>query len=739
MAEEIKKDQVGYQFGTFKGVFIPNILTILGVVMYLRFGWVLAHAGLFETLFIVTISTIITLLTSFSISQLATNSKVGVGGAYYIISRSLGVQAGGAIGIPLFLGQAFSIAFYVIGFSESIGSLFPHIPIKMLAVITLFILMVIAFLSANLALKIQFIIFLTILLSLISIFMGSVSNLSQSTLEAPPFVKEHFWKVFAIFFPAVTGILSGLSMSGDLKSPTKSIPLGTIGSVLVSFIVYLSIPLFLNHLQVSRESLNANPLILMDVARWKLLVLIGLWGATLSSAVGSILGAPRTLQSLARDKIVFSFLGRSYGVNKEPHIALLLSCMIAFCSILIGNLDMIASVLTMFFLTTYGLLNFSAAMEGIINNPSWRPGFKIHWSFPLAGSIGCLMVMLLINSGATMIATFISGGIYFLMHQKKLNAYWGDMKYAMLSLITRFCLYKAMKIKVREKSWRPNILVLSGSPSSRWHLIHLADALSHGKGFLTVASLLTSDISDQIRIENMRKSMEIYLNDRAIPAMVRVQRVEGDVLDGARHMIEYFGFGPLVPNTVLLGMSEKEENRLKYADLLMTTARKKKNLILVHEGEDIDEVKNLKIDIWWRRGGKNAGLMLALGYLLMTSPEWQGATLTLKTIINADEDPNQQKEQMKSFLKKANVNAEIDVLLGNVKTPIFLTMKESSKNSGLVFLGLKEPDIDETIDQYASYYAGMKSNLEGFPAVVLVLASEDIDFQKIFELHESTF
>ncbi len=736
MSTEKKISSTNYQFGTFKGVFTPNILTILGVIMYLRFGWVLAHAGLVKTLLIVTFSTLITLLTAFSISQLATNSRVGTGGAYYIISRSLGAQAGAAIGIPLFFAQAFSIAFYIIGFAESLAGYFPDLSVKVLAVSTLLILMFIAYVSANLALKIQFFILLAIIASLISFFMGSTANVIPMPPNSTPFVRESFWTVFAIFFPAVTGILSGLSMSGDLKQPSKSIPAGTIAAVLVSYGIYMLIPIFIHRLGISADILNANPLIMQQVAKWGALIMIGLWGATLSSAVGCILGAPRTLQALSKDNIVIKSIGRGYGKNNEPRVALLLSCLIALFGIFAGNLDMLASILTMFFLTTYGLLNFAAAMEGMIANPSWRPGFKIHWGFPLAGAIGCIFVMLLINVGTTIVVTLISIGIYFLMHQKKLNAYWGDMKFAILALITRFSLYKLARCKPHEKSWRPNILVLSGSPTSRWHLIMLADAISHGKGFLTVVALLPDADAEQARIDSMRTSVESYLESRRIPAIVRIQRVGKNTLEGAKNLIEYYGFGPLVPNTILLGLSEKEENKLHYANLLLTTYQKNKNLILVHEADRIQELKDIRIDVWWRRGGKNAGLILALAYLLMTSPEWRGAKLILKSVLKSTDDKDQSYKQMHAFLENAHIDATVE-LITNDSFATFSVMRESSSGADLVLLGLRAPEPDETVEQYAEYYWTFITNLRGFPATAIVLAAEDLDFQKIFELHES--
>jgi solute carrier family 12 (sodium/potassium/chloride transporter), member 2 len=733
MAEKTPK-KPGYEFGTFQGVFTPNILTILGVIMYLRFGWVLGNIGLWKTVLVIALSTFITLMTSFSISQLATNAKMGGGGAYYMVSRSLGIQAGAAIGIPLFLGQALGVAFYVTGFTESLAGLLPQYPAYALGILTLVIITILAYASADIALKIQFVIMTLLGLSLVSFFLGNASGIQS--LPAPAFQPASFWVVFAVFFPAVTGILSGLSMSGDLKSPSKSIPVGTIASVLISFLIYMAVLIFLHRLNIPREVLVENPLIMQHIAKWKHLILLGLWSATISSAIGSILSAPRTLQALARDSVVFKGLGRGFGKNKDPHLALLITFLLGVGGVLSGSLDVIASLLTMFFLTTYGLLNLSAAIEGLIDNPSWRPMFRIHWGFSFAGALSCFAAMLLINAGVTLIALFVSGCIYAYMHKRKMNAYWGDMKYAILMLFTKLAIYRLTKEKAHEKSWRPNILVLSGSPASRWNLIAIADAISHGKGFLTIAALLKEDKSDTDRIDNMRKSVESYLRDRKVPAIVRVQQTGDDILKGASELISHYGFGPLVPNTVLAGISEKKENERSFSEMILTAHRKRKNLILVHEAENIHDLKHRQIDVWWRRGGTNAGLMLALAYLLMTSPEWSGAKMSLKTIIAENEDPKKEELHLGSFLRQANIEADVEVLPFDPQGPQHI-MRQSSREADLVFLGLREPEVNETIDQYASYYASFLSTLEGYPPTVLVLTSEEIDFQKIFELHET--
>ena len=236
-----RNDSQGYGFGTFQGVFTPSILTIIGVVMYLRFGWMLGHVGLRTSLVIVTIGSAITFLTGLSISALATNMRMKGGGAYFMLSRSFGVEAGAALGIPLALSQAVSVSFYVAGFAEAlVNSGIPHVGAwdpRIVGLATLAVIAVTATLSANIALKSQYFIMAAIAFSLVAFFLGGTPSglASPSPESVPPALG--FWPVFAVFFPAVTGILSGVGMSGDLKNPGKSIPLGTLAAVITGYLL----------------------------------------------------------------------------------------------------------------------------------------------------------------------------------------------------------------------------------------------------------------------------------------------------------------------------------------------------------------------------------------------------------------------------------------------------------------------------------------------------------------------
>ena len=731
----------GYNFGTFQGVFMPSVLTILGVVMYLRLGWVLGNVGLFETILTITIATAITFITALSVSELATNMRIGGGGAYYIISRSLGLEAGAAIGVPLFFAQTLGISFYIAGFTESLAPLLPQYSPAIIGTATLIGMTLLASLSADLALKFQFLIFALIFTSLFSFFLGSAPTGLPDIVQTAVPAKQSFWVVFAVFFPAVTGIEAGLSMSGDLKNPEKSLPAGTLIAILFSYVVYLGIPITLVVQRIPEEMLLTNSFIMKDVARWGNVVLYGLWGAALSSALGALLGAPRTLQALAKDRVIPNWIGKGFGRKNDPLIATAFSFCIALVGIVFGNFNAIATLLTMFFLTSYGLLNLSAALEGLINNPSWRPKFRVHWVLPLIGSVGCIIVMLMINPGATFIATIISVGVYILVKRRRLNAYWGDMRHGIWMMLIRHALYKLESRPPHAKTWRPNILVLSGAPEKRWYLIALADAISHGKGFLTVAVVLAKETADPDRIANLQKSVRQYLTDRSVPAIVKIIEAD-DVFDGAKELVQSYGFGALVPNTVLLGDEEEQENVEQYVNSIITMYKSRRNLIIVREGsrprDKFDWQNTQQIDLWFRRVGENAGLMLALAYLLKTSPEWAGSKLVIKTIVNNEEEEAEQVKHFENFVNKENIDAEIEIVIKDPKYPnSFALMRESSHDARFVFVGMKPPESEETTEEYSQYYKTLMENTSGFPALGIVLTSEKIDFDAIFQLREN--
>lgn len=468
--------------GTFAGVFTPSILTILGIILFLRLGYVVGSAGLMFGLLIIGLANVISVLTSFSLAAIATNLRVKGGGDYYLISRTLGFEYGGALGIVLFLAQSVSIAFYCIGFGEAVGGLVgggpAHLP-QLIAALAVGFLFVLSWYGADLATKFQYLVMTFLVLALASFYIGGVLNWNSSTLIeswSKPENGAPFWILFAIFFPAVTGFTQGVSMSGDLKDSSKSLPRGTFMAVGLSIIVYFSVAILFaaaRPLQVLSGDFRA----MGDIAYWHVLIDAGVIAATLSSAMASFLGAPRILQSLSKDKI-FSLLtpfAKGVGEADNPRRGVMLSAAIAFSTIALGQLDAIARLVSMFFLISYGLLNYATYYEAKAASPSFRPRFRwYHYNVSLVGFLACLGVMLAIDLASGITAIAILFAIYQYLKRTARPARWADSQRSHHLQRVRANLLSAGSDPDHPRDWRPYILALSDTQERRGPLLEFA-------------------------------------------------------------------------------------------------------------------------------------------------------------------------------------------------------------------------------------------------------------------------
>ncbi|MEX2400281.1 MAG: Na-K-Cl cotransporter [Rhodothermales bacterium] len=711
---------------TFGGVFTPSILTILGVIMYLRFGWVVGNVGLIGTLLIVTLSTSITFLTALSIAAIATDQRVRIGGAYYMISRSLGIESGGAIGIPLYLAQGLSVALYTVGFAESVVSVFPALDMKLVGIITTVLIAALALTSAKMAIRAQFFIMAGIALSLVSLAFGQ--PIEETHIEmwgAAGRHSEPFWVVFAVFFPAVTGIMAGVNMSGDLKDPAKSIPRGTFWAIGVGYVIYMGLPVLIAN-RADALTLIEDPLIMRRMAFWGDAILIGVWGATLSSAVGSILGAPRVLQALARDGVLprrLQWLGKGSGDDDAPRAGTVVTLGLALAAVYLGNLNIIAPILTMFFLTTYGVLNIAAGVERLLQSPSFRPSLKVHWAFSLLGALGCISVMFLINAPATLIAAAFVTGIFVWLKRREMRSAWGDVWRGVWMALTRAGLLR-LRGKSEPKNWRPHLLVLSGAPARRWHLVDLASALSHSRGLITVSTVLATDSVTRGRQDAMENRITEYLEDRGVQALVRVITAP-DPFEGAERLVDAYGLGGLAPNTILLGDSGDAASRGRYCEMISHFYDANRNVMIVRDDRVQGFGRRERIDVWWGGLKGNGGLMMLLAYLIRTDLSWRGAVVRLKMVVANESAAEDARANVTALLAETRTGAELDVIAAHGR-PFVDILYESSHNADLVFMGMAEPN-----DDYVSYYEQLRKRTEGLPTTVFVLAAEEIAFDEV--------
>lgn len=719
----------GYSFGTFQGVFTPSILTIVGVVMYLRFGWMLGNVGLPVSLLIVTIGSTITFLTALSISSLATNMKMRGGGAYYIISRSLGLEAGAALGIPLAIAQAVSVSFYVSGFVEAlVNSGLPVVSTwdpKIAGFATLLIIAILTGISADIALKSQYLIMLAIAISLVSFFLGSAPAIAPANAaDIPP--KLGFWPVFAVFFPAVTGILSGLGMSGDLKKPHFSIPAGTIAAVLTGYAIYMSIPIVLDHFVKDDGVLRTNFMILSECARWKTPILLGVWAATLSSAVGCFLCSPRAMQALSRDRLLPRWIGLGFGASDDPRCASVVCCLIAAIGIWFGDINIIAPILTLFHLAVYGLLNFCAAMEETMGNPSWRPTFRVKSYLSFAGFLGCLGAMFMISPGWTFISIICQASIYWAVKRRDIKTHWGDMRSAMLLSLIRYSLKKLEQIGHAERNWRPNVLTFCQLPIKSMRILRLTRELSGDVGLATIASVLPNDIIST-DIDALKSAVRRSAGRLNLDACIKMIS-NNDDWTGMNEVIRSYGFGPLTPNTILMGCPEAHYQR-QFGEIIRSAMLSQRNILVLDEKPHASHIHKY-IDIWWRGGSDNGSLMLAIACLLKRGHDWRDFTLRVNMIVHRRTSLEGETE-LANFLGNMRINAVTRVIESEGK-PFPEVLSGNSQEAALTMIGLRSPRTDETALSYGEYFTYLSSALANVGSALFVLSGENVDFRRIF-------
>ena len=709
----------GGRFGTFAGVFTPSILTILGVVMYLRFGQIVGNAGLGQALLIVVVGHLITVATGLSVSTIATNRTVRAGGAYYIISRSLGAPTGAAIGIPLFLGQALSITFYVVGFVESLAYLVPGLPRELCSAAVCTLLALITMVGADWAIKTQYVVMAMIVASLVSFFSGSASE-PVETIVYWNTEGSGFAESFSIFFPAVTGIMAGVGMSGDLKNPRKSLPRGTLLAIGTGFLVYTAVPIWLAY-NADSKTLMSDVNIMWSIARFPSLIYAGVWGATLSSAIGSFMTAPRTLQALAQDRLVPHIFARGSGKNHEPRLGTAFTFALALGGIMLGSLDNIAELLTMFFLATYGFTNLACGLERWAANPSFRPDFRVPASVSLAGGIGCFYVMSIMNLPAMLGAFAICGIIWAIVQRRSLHTTWGDARHGIWSALVRTALHQLQRAEFHPQNWRPNLLILGGDVRERMHLLEMGSAMVQDRGIVTYMNLLPGSVPDRAaaRVERQQELDQI-LSQRFPHVFGRVDIVD-DIYRGAVAIAQSYGVGSFAANTVMLGWRKNPENFDVYIHMLRDLILLDRSLLLVHDPSGHGFRNYKKIQIWWSGLAQNGGLMLLVAHLITADPRWRRASVELIMVVDSEDEQRDALLKTSDMLSSARLRASARVILRDGQG-IRSIMQRESAGTDLAILGMRLPRASAPVKPFFRRMNGLLSEL---PTTLLVHSARD--------------
>ncbi len=728
----------GHKFGTFGGVFTPSILTIFGLIMFMRANQVIGTAGVLSSLFILTLASSITLLTGLSISSISSNTPVKGGGAYYLISRVLGPGFGTAIGMALFLAQAISVPFYILGFVEALVQTFPVLApaFQALCLGVLLVLFILVWMGAGWVIRLQYVI-LAVLAASIATFLAGAwwhfdPQLFSANLRGDYSGGEDFWSMFALYFPAVTGIMAGVNMSGDLKNPGRSIPLGTLAAVLVGFAVYAAQIVLCGGL-ASREQLIAEPfLLLVSNALFGMgwLVVAGVFLATLSSAIGSNLGAPRVLQAVGRDRALAIFTPFAKGTipGDEPRRALLLTFFIGVATLAVfgkggggAGLNIVAGVVTMVFLYTYGMTNLAAFVELRGSNPSFRPRFKfVHWSGALLGALACVWVAFMINVLAAFVALAFIGLLFLVVRQREMAEAYGDARRGFVYSRVITNLLQLAGMPVHPKNWRPTVLVLSGDPASRMGLVDCARWIGEGSGVVSLLHVVESQ-GDSLVAE--RRQAQIPLDEftaaNRLPLFTETVVVAD--FDGALPVIlQSFSLGPLKPNVVLLGWPRDRQRLAPYFNHLRTIIDLEKSVVVYLRRElDLDQ-KNKRIDLWWR-GHRNGSLMVILAHLIMLNHDWRRTRIRLLRQVGTAAEVVAARQELEGILQEARIDAEVEVAVSS--EPFATLLRQHSADASLLLLGLNRIDISGQEE----FFANTLALLDGMPGTLLVHSSGEAD------------
>lgn len=658
-------------FGTAP-VFLTAISTILGALMFLRFGFAVGAVGFGGTLLIILIGHLVTIPTAMAIAEIATNQKVEGGGEYYIISRSFGLNIGASIGIALYLSQAISVAFYIIAFAEAFRPVFEWlnlnygILIEDARVVSIPAMVLLATLmltkGADVGVKALYVVVAVLFLSLTMFFMGHpIEGYTDTTLHF--FMHDEsgegysFFKVFAIIFPAFTGMTAGVGLSGDLKDPKKSIPMGTLAATILGGIIYVFIAYKLS-ISAPVDELTSNYLVMQDIAMWAPIIPIGLACATISSALGSIMVAPRTLQALSNDKVFpVPRLNRMLAKNKtgtaEPRNATIITIILAMAFVAIGDVDFVAEIISMFFMVTYGAICTISFLQHFAADPSYRPDFRSRWYVSLPGAILCIYMMFQMNgryallSLSLMVLAYIGITYYKKDREGLVNIFQGVI--FQVSRQIQIFLQKADK---ETSTWRPSVICISRDSFERVAAQDMMRWLSHRYGFGTyihfIQGYLSKDtqlvaqeqLSRLIHVAEVSHS-NVYMDTMISPSFttaiaqsLQLPSVSGK--DNNTFLFEYFkghdkDLHDIIENTPLV--------RAAGFDLCVLASSEK--------GFGFRK----EIHIWITPNDfDNANLMILLGYIIIGHKDWAGAHIKINAIF-PEAEINETKEHLLELIK----------------------------------------------------------------------------------------
>ncbi len=664
MSRLIKSNPSSSKFGTFTGVFTPTLLTILGVIMYVRLGWVVGNAGLLGAFLIMALAMGITVCTGLSLSSIATNRRLGAGGPYAIISKALGFEVGGSIGLPLYLSRPLGVAMYIFGFREGWLWIYPNHHPLVIDLVVFVALFGLAYLSANLAFRVQFAIMAVIAASIFVILLSPITFAPRADIvwwgEFPGFPEKgfggvDFWMVFAVFFPATTGILAGANMSGDLRDPRRAIPRGTLWAIALSSVIYFVLAWWAARAGSPDELVNDYNLII-DRSLWPPAVLAGLLGATFSSALASAVGGPRILMAMAQNRLLpkSDWLARTTS-RGEPRNAVLLTAILSFACLMMRDLNAIAPLVTMFFLLTYLMLNVVLLIESSLGLVSFRPTLVIPRVVPLAGAVGCVFCMFIVSPifGIVAVTTVIATYIY--IQRRGLASEGDDVRSGMFGAVAEWAAVKVSKLGVESvRAWKPNLLVPFEEPKQiRDEFSFIAD-LCRPEGSVKLLGLAT-----ERDVTNLQPLVETLDRDFAQKRLFCSWSIidSAGFTDGILVGLQALRSAFFRPNLLFLTLPEKPDRHGQFGKIIVEARRTGVGVLFLGLHPKTGLGQQAVINLWVRAqperdwdpaaafDANNLDLAILTGYRLA---RYWDAQLNLITVI----DDEAQKEPAEAFLEE---------------------------------------------------------------------------------------
>ncbi|MCB9701380.1 MAG: Na-K-Cl cotransporter [Myxococcales bacterium] len=683
----------GATLGTFVGVFRPTLLTIIGLVMYLRQGWVVGNAGLLGGLAILGLTFAITGATALSFSAITTNIRIGAGGAFALVSRSLGLEAGGAIGIPLFLAQSLSVAFYMYGFAEGWLYLFPDHERAWVLWGVFAGGFGLSLISEKLALRSQSIVMLGVVVALASIWGGlwTAPELHRPELIGD-FADGDFWELFAVYFPAGTGIMVGASLTGKLREPRRSIPRGILGAWAVALAVYLLTFLWYAAVATPAE-LRGDPLVSIHRAAWSPGVLIGLMSSCFSAMLGSVVAAPNVLAALASHRLV-PFADRIARQSRSgtARVAVLVSGAIVALAILLGDLNRVAGMITMFFLITYATINLVVLVEQRLKLISFRPTLRVPKVVPLFGAAASVFAMVVTNPAFGLIALAVVVGLYLFFSRRNLDTPWETVRSGLVTAIADWVAKASQRISGPQyRAWKPDVLmpVVAGECLSPACML-LRDVVCP-RGSVQILGVFAGGAARQ----PPPGIAELLAGLHRADLLARYAPIEAPgLLPAIRAALSVLAGAFYRPNVLFIDGSGRTEEEIQ--ELLRLARRQDIGFVLLLPPEGGPAPAIQAINLWvrdqspnWRLGLQLANLDLALllGHQLQRN---SGGRLRLISVIADAENLPAARHYLRRMRDEARLDASTEIV---VEEGNFAALQARAPAAEVSILG-----IPETID-----------------------------------------